>query len=116
MNWTRVAIALTVPTIVAIAIAWPFWIKNKAIVGNVIGAIVIFMTAILLANAERVDIERLQVKCVAEGRYCPTDVPALFRRMVVYALIAFVEVAVLFMISLRIEERRRRSQFDPEWR
>jgi hypothetical protein len=116
MNWTRIALALVVPSAVAVAIALPFWLKNKAIVGNAIGACLIFLTAIFLAVAERVDVERLQLRCVEAGRYCPTDVPALFRQMAMYGLIAFVEVGALFFVSSIVEERRGRRHVDPEWR
>jgi len=116
MNWPGIVFALTTPSVVAAIVAVPFWLRDKAIIGNAIAAGVLMLSAVLLANHERVLALRLQNDCLDRGMFCHFDVPQLFDRMAVYAIIAFVEIAVLFLVSARVERRRSRRHVDPQWR
>ena len=116
MNWPRILFALTVPSLAGAVVAAPFWIKKQPVIGNAIAAALILITPIFLSVAERVDVAKYEQRCVDFARYCPIDVSALFMRMATYAVIAFAEIAVLFLVSSKFEERAKRQDFDPEWR
>jgi hypothetical protein len=115
LSWSWIALALTVPPLVAVLVAVPFWRKSQMIFGNIVGTGVIFAAAIALILREYVELDRLTAQCLDEGVVCwPT--PSAFTRFAVYAFIGLIEVFILFFLSLRVEERVRRRGYAPEWR
>ena len=54
-------------------------------------------------------------QCIDAGYYCFPS-PTSFSRYAIYAFLALFEVFALFTISLSVEEKIRRSGYDPEWR
>ena len=115
LNWYWIGIELTAVPIVGFLIALPLWLKDQPILGNIAGTVVIFGAAFSLIMREHIALDRLVRKCIDAGVPCfPT--PDAFTRFAIYAFIALFEVMALFSISIRVEARRRRRDYAPEWR
>jgi hypothetical protein len=115
LAWNWIALELIVPPIVALALAYPLWLRQQPIFGNLLGTVVIFATGIGLILREYTVIDRIVRTCFDQGIPCFPQPPA-FTRFAVYAFIALAEVIALFLLSLRVEERIRRRGYAPEWR
>ena len=106
---------LIVPPAGGALVAFPCWRKSEMILGNLAGTSVIFGSAIALIVRESLEITRVTQNCLDAGYTC-WPVPSAFVRYAVYAFIALVEVAALFTVSLKVEERIRNRNYAPEWR
>jgi hypothetical protein len=115
LNWHYITLALTVPPLVGLLVAVPFWWKGRMTFGNIVATGVVFASAIGLILREYVELDRLTQECIDAGTVC-WPVPSAFARFAVYASIGLLEVIVLFSLSLVVEERVRRRQYAPEWR
>ena len=115
MNWGWIALMATAPPIVGVAVAWLAWRESQMILGNLAGTAVIFAAAFALIMRERIELDRFQLSCIDAGFYCVIE-PSPFSRFAVYAFIALVEAAALFMWSLRVERQQRNRRYAPEWR
>ncbi len=115
LSWNWIALGATVPPVVALFVAFPFWWKEQPIFGNLAGTAVIFGSAFALIMREHMQIERLVLACLDAGLPCFPNPPA-FTRFAVYAFVGLIEVIALFTLSLRVEQRRRRRGYSPEWR
>lgn len=115
MSWFGVSIALTVPAAFAAIIALPFWVKGDPVIGNIVGAGLIFVGAIVMIFREYVEIQRVTMRCLQAGIVCSFS-PEPFTRFAVYGLIALVEACSLFAISVMVEQRIRRRTAAPNWR
>lgn len=105
----------TVPLVAGHLVALPFWRRNQAIFGNIIGTGIMFASAFGLILREHVIIDRLVQRCLDSGVPCWPE-PGPFARYAIYASIALVEVFILFSLSLRVEESVRERDYAPEWR
>lgn len=115
LNWGWIALEATVPPMIGLLCAWPFWRKAQPIFGNLAGTVVIFGSAFALILREQIELDRLMQKCVDAGSVCFPE-PAAFTRFAIYACVGMAEVFALFYLSLRVDERRRRRGYAPEWR
>jgi hypothetical protein len=115
LNWFWIGIALAAPPVAGALIAVPIWLLDQPILGNLAGTGIIFGAAVGLIMRERVQLERLAQQCLDQGYMCFPE-PSAFARFAIYAFIALFQVMVLFSLSLKVEERRRRRGYDPEWR
>ena len=115
LDWHWITIMATVPLVLGHLVAYPFWRKNQAIFGNIIGAAIMFAFAFAMILREHAITDRLVQRCLDEGTTCWPE-PAAFTRYAIYASIALVEVILLFSLSLRVEERVRSRNYAPEWR
>jgi hypothetical protein len=115
MNWPMIAVAVSAPAALAGLVVFPFWRRGQVIVGNAIAAGVIFLAAVVFAGGEFTNVERQRLACEAANIVCSNH-PSPFMRMAVFGVISFVQVAALFAVSLVVEERIRRRDFDGEWR
>ena len=115
LSWNWIALGATVPPIIGLLAAFPFWWKDQPIFGNLAGTAVIFASAFALIMREHFIIERSVNACLDAGIPCFPDPPA-FTRYAIYAFVALFEVIALFMLSLKVEHRRRRRGYSPEWR
>ncbi len=115
LNWFWISIAATVPAVVGLLAAFPFWRRSDAIFGNIVATAIIFAFAFAMIWREHVELDRIVQACLDEGTVCWPN-PAAFTRFVLYASIGLVEVFMVFILSLRIEERQRRRDYAPEWR
>lgn len=105
----------TAPFIVGLLFAWLFWRRSEAIFGNLAGTGVVFTSAFAMIWREHVELDRIVQACLDAGTTCWPE-PAAFTRFAIYAFIGLIEVFVIFLVSLRFEERIRRRDYAPEWR
>ena len=115
LDWFWITMMGTVPLVVGHLVAFPFWRKNQAIFGNIIGTGVIFGSAFAMILREHAITDLLVQRCLDAGTTCWPE-PSAFTRYAIYASIALVEVIILFSLSLRVEERARSRHYAPEWR
>lgn len=115
LNWYWISIMATAPFVVGLLLAYLFWRKSEAIFGNLAGTAVIFTSAFAMIWREHVEIDRIVQACLDAGTTCWPE-PAAFTRFAIYAFIGLIEVFVVFLVSLRFEERIRRRDYAPEWR
>jgi hypothetical protein len=115
LSWFWIGVEATLPPILGWLLALPLWVRDQPILGNIAGSIVIFGTAFAMILREHVELDRLSGACLDAGRTCFPN-PEAFTRFSIYAFIALFEVIALFALSLRVDERRRRRGYDPQWR
>jgi hypothetical protein len=114
LNWFWISIMATGPWVVAVLVALPFWRSRQMTFGSIVGTAVIFGTAIGLILREYVELDRISQDCLDAGAVCWPE-PSAFTRFAIYAFIGLLEVFALFFFSLKVEERRRRRDYAPEW-
>ena len=115
LNWLWIAIAVTVPMLAGLLVAWPIWLTSQPILGNIAGSIVIFSAAIGFIMREHAELDRIVQACIEQGTTCwPT--PSAFTRFALYAFMGLAQVIALFTISISVETRQRRRAYAPEWR
>ena len=105
----------TAPLVVGMLVAYLFWRRSEPIFGNIVGTGVIFTSAFGMIWREHMELDRVVQRCIDAGFTCWPE-PSAFTRFGIYAFIGLVEVFLVFMLSLRVEERARLRQFAPEWR
>ena len=115
LSWGWIGLMATVPFVVAVALAYPFWRTTEATLGNILGTAIIFASAFGMIWREHVVLDRIVQACLEQDTVCWPQ-PAAFTRFAIYAFIGLFEVFALFMLSLRVEERIRRRDYSPEWR
>ena len=115
LNWYWIGIAGTVPAILGLLVAYPFWRRDEAVFGNIVATALIFAIAFGMIWREHVELDRLVQACLDTGTVCWPS-PSAFTRYAIYAFIGLFEVFLVFSLSLRVEERLRRRDYAPEWR
>jgi hypothetical protein len=115
LNWQYIALAATIPPVIGLLLAWPFWWKRRMTFGNIVGTGVVFGSSIGLILREYAEIDRVTQACFDAGTVC-FPVPSAFTRFAIYAFIGLIEVIALFSLSVVVEDRVRRRQYSPEWR
>jgi hypothetical protein len=115
LSWNWIALGAIAPPVVALLVAFPFWWKEQPIFGNIAGTAVLFGAAFALIMREHMQLERIVSACLDGGLPCFPEPPA-FTRFAIYAFVALAQVIALFTLSLKVEHRRRRRGYSPEWR
>jgi hypothetical protein len=115
LSWNWISLMATAPLVVGVIVAYPFWRRSESIFGNILATGVIFTSAFGMIWREHLEIDRIVQACLNEGLACWPS-PSAFTRFAIYAFIGLFEVFIVFMMSLRVEERRRRADYAPEWR
>ena len=115
LSWRWIALMATVPGLLGALVAYPCWKGRQPILGNIAGSVVIFGSALALILRESAALDAVGRRCIDAGYYCFPS-PSAFSRYAIYAFLALFEVFALFTISLRVEQKIRRSGYDPEWR
>jgi hypothetical protein len=115
LHWNWILVGATVPPVIALLVAFPFWWKEQPLFGNLVGTAVLFGSAFALIMREHVLLTGMITACLDAGLPCFPDPPA-FHRYAIYSFIALFQVIALFSLSLRVEQRRRRRGYSPEWR
>jgi hypothetical protein len=114
LNWYWIVVELTVPPLLGLVVAYPFWRSDQPILGNVAGTMVVFGSAFGLILREHAEIDRAVRRCLDAGVPCWPE-PSAFTRFAIYAFIGLIEVFILFSVSLRVERHRRKGDYAPEW-
>jgi hypothetical protein len=115
LNWYWIAIALTLPMLGGLLLAWPIWLSGQPILGNIAGSLVIFGAAVGLIMREHAELDRVVQACIEQATTC-WPVPSAFTRFALYAFIGLAQVIALFTISVSVETKQRRKGYSPEWR
>ena len=115
LSWRWIALMATAPGLLGAMVAYPCWKGRQPILGNIAGSVVIFGSALALILRESAALDAVGRRCIDAGYYCFPS-PSAFSRYAIYAFIALFEVFALFTISLSVEQKIRRSGYDPEWR
>jgi len=115
LSWSWIALAVAVPPVLGLLVAYPLWKGGQPILGNLTGTTIIFSAAIALILREHVELSRITQRCLDQGYTCWPD-PSAFTRYAIYAFIALIQVMGLFSFSLKVEHKMRRRGYDPEWR
>ena len=115
MSLRWITLSATIPMLVAVAAAVPFWRRGVGLYGSIIGTGIIFGAAIGFVLREGVEIEQLMARCHEIGKVCPIR-PERFTRFAVYGFIGLFQTLALFLIDLRLAERFARRPFAPDWR
>jgi RsiW-degrading membrane proteinase PrsW (M82 family) len=116
VSWDLLAVASVLPLVVALAVAWPFWKRNKVIAGNTAGLAAIFLSCLLLGGAEYVEAIRFRYWCEGTATGCKPSNPSDFVRMALFGFIAMFQAMVLYTVSALRERRAERSQYEARWR
>lgn len=98
------AVAATVPTGLGFLAGLPLWRKRQTAVGNAVAWGVAFIAIITLMGFGYVAERRVYEACLATGTVCPRD-PYFFVPSFACAIIAFVDVIMLAVVSQAIESR-----------
>ena len=115
LSWYWIGLQATVVPIVGFLVAVPLWLNEQPIFGNIAGTVVMFGAAFGLILREHLQIDAMVRKCIDEGTPCFPH-PEAFTRFAIYAFIALFQAIALFLYSLRVEHKRRRRGYDPQWR
>jgi hypothetical protein len=96
-----------VPTVTAIAVASFFWGAGRdSTPGSVAGVFVILAAFLAAFTREYADVIEKKLECLRTGTMCVFE-PSEFQRYAVYAAVAFLDIAIVFLLGLRVESRRR---------
>jgi hypothetical protein len=114
LNWYWITMQLTVPPLLGLVMAIPFWRRAAMIFGNLVGSGMLLGWAIALILREYIEIDRFVKACLDEGTWCFPE-PGAEMRFAVYAAIGFAEVFLLFTVSLAVERRISNRDYAKEW-
>lgn len=112
MGWSQILIVLVAPTALGLLVAWPFWARRQEVVGNAVGAGVLFAAIIFLIGSTFVADMRADAACTAGLARCGSRVDA-HMPFLTYAFLGIVDACVLFWISLKVEERHAPKSWLP---
>ncbi len=115
LNWHWIALASTLPALVSLLAAYPFWRAGHEIFGSIVGTGIIFAAAIGFIMRESVELDRMVQACLDAGTVCWPE-PSAFARFAIYGFIGLAQVIVLFVVSMIVEQRVRRRSYSREWR
>ncbi len=108
MNWARMAGALIIPVAVVLPIVRFLWRRQQAIVGNAVGALVLFLGFLVFGGSEYVDAMAYRKWCQAMNQPCPISEPSDFVRIMMFGMVTMAQIIGLFLMSDIYAERNRR--------
>jgi hypothetical protein len=110
LNLTWIGVALVLPLMLGVLVAWPFWLKRvRDDIGTITGAGVILLFAVFFIAREYGEVEAITRGCVAENVGCRFH-PQPFVRYAIYAAIGTGQVFALFLSGLAVEEHLRNRE------
>jgi len=115
IDWRLIAIALTIPPMLAVLTALPFWRRNISTYGAVTGTGLLALAALAFFLWDGITVTRTIAACDVAGVPCPVR-PGVFVRFAIFGFIAMGQGMLLFVIDLRLERRRQQREFASEWR
>lgn len=97
--------AIVVPAAVGVIVAKLVGRRGDTTMANVLGSGVILLVMILFFAAEYIEVTRFQIAWIG----VPYKVRfGYFNRYAIYGFVAFADIALLYVLGLRAEERWRR--------
>jgi hypothetical protein len=110
MNWSRLAIAAVLPMLAVLPVALALWRKQQPIVGNAIGALVLFMGFLFFGGSEYVDGLAYRKWCQEMNQPCPISDPSDFVKIMAFGIVTMVQIMGLFLVSDVVANRNRRGR------
>jgi hypothetical protein len=108
VSWLRIAGAVIIPVAVVLPTAHFLWKRQEAIVGNAVGALVLFLGFLVFGGSEYVDAMAYRKWCQTMNQPCPISSPSDFVRMMMFGMVTMAQIMGLFVLSDIYEARRRR--------
>ena len=115
MSWYWIAIAVLLPLVAALGVAWPFWGRSRDALGSGAGALLVFVLDVAFVGREYIHVQQLTAGCLAAEVRCAFH-PEPFTRFCIYGFIAMAQVFVLFAVGATVEGRIANKAFAAEWR
>jgi hypothetical protein len=115
MSWYWIGVALLLPLVLALAVAWPFWGRSRDSLGSIAGAFLIFAFAIAFVGREYIHVQRVTGQCIAAQSVCHFY-PEPFTRFGIYGFVAMAQAFLVFAVGAWIEGRLENRAFAEEWR
>jgi hypothetical protein len=110
MTWTWLAVTCGGPLAVGLAVAILVRaVADDLAIANALGAAAALIAVLALFAHEFVTLQRIHAACVAARQYCPVF-PGDFRRYSVIGLGGFVDVGIMYVMTLKLDEWRRRKK------
>jgi len=109
LNAWRILLAFVIPTLLGVVVGKVLWGSDDAMMGNVVASGVILALILLFFAGEYIEIARFQTACVDAHTPCKLRLGA-HNRYFLFAFIGFIDVAVVYGMGLRHEERARRRK------
>jgi MFS family permease len=98
--------AFVAPTIAGLLVAIPLWaLARDSTMGSAIATVVIMMAVLTLFGREFIEVHRIRAECPS----CIVR-PRDFTRYSIIGIIGAVDMTLVFLIGLRLDERRRRRR------
>jgi hypothetical protein len=108
VNWFRIGVAAFVPLVVALPVAGVLWRRGQMIVGNAVGALLLFIGFLVFGGLEYVDAMAYRRHCQDMNLPCPISKPSDFVKIMAFGLVAMAQIMALFILSDAVEQRTRR--------
>ena len=108
LNGWRILLAFVIPTLIGVVVGKVLWGRDDTMMGNVVASGVILALILLFFAGEYIEIARFQTACVEANTPCKLRLGA-HNRYFLFAFIGFIDVALVFVMGLRHEERARRQ-------
>jgi hypothetical protein len=115
MSGYWIVVALVLPFLLAMTVAWPFWGRSRDSLGSIVGAFVIFLFVIAFVGREYIHVQRLTHHCIAVETVCRFH-PGPFTRFCIYGFIGMAQASVLFGVGGWREGHLENRAFGEEWR
>jgi hypothetical protein len=110
-----IILALVLPLVLGVAVAWSFWGRSRDSLGSIVGTFVILLCAMAFVGREYVHVQRLTNHCLAVETVCRFH-PDPFTRFCIYGFIGMAQASVLFGVGGWREKRLENRAFGKEWR
>jgi hypothetical protein len=110
VTWSWLALSCGIPLAAALAVTIVVrGLTNDAVIANALGAAAALIAVLALFALEFVSLSRMHAACAAAGQYCPVF-PGDFRQYSVIGLGGFVDIGLMYAITLKFDEWRRRRR------
>src|SRR6185295_11972815 len=106
MSSLWIGIAVVLPMVLALAVAWPLWGRANDSLGSILGTFVVFAFGVAFVERELVHLQQLTYRCIALETVC-RFYPLPFTRFFIYGIIAMTQAFVLFAVGSAVEDRIR---------
>src|SRR5688500_5896181 len=106
MNWVMLAAAAVLPVFVVPPVALFLWRKQQPIVGNAVGALLLFIGFLVFGGSEYVDAMAYRKWCQEMNQPCPISDPSDFVKIMAFGIVAMAQIMALFLVSDVVVERR----------
>jgi hypothetical protein len=108
MNWLMLAAAAVLPVCLVFPLASLLWREQQPIIGNAVGALLLFIGFLIFGGSEYVDAMAYRKWCQEMNQPCPISNPSDFVKIMSFGIVAMAQIMALFVVSDIVEQRNRR--------